>query len=96
MLSGGTAISKETIERMMKEMTALSLFTMKIRWLFRLGVDWRTYLVFSHHFQKMWISKGEYDEPGLLVVHSVSSFFFFETDPASKFHWLFLVFLSLY
>ena len=35
-----------------------------------LGMDWRIYFVFPHHFQLIWISKGEYDESGPSIVHS--------------------------
>ena len=45
-LSSGTAMFREIVERMTNELTALALFTMKIRGLLRPRMDWRTYLVF--------------------------------------------------
>ena len=66
---------------------ALPPSTMKIKVIAptRCGLeDLSCFFFFSHHFQQMWISKGEYDEPGPFIVHSVFVSILTKAPAASK------------
>ena len=73
-LSGGTTMFQGIGERMTKELTALAPSTMKIK---VVAPPERKYSVWIggsilsslSTFQQMWISKGEYDESGPIIVH---------------------------
>ncbi|CAK0808360.1 unnamed protein product [Prorocentrum cordatum] len=73
-LSGGTTLFPGIGERMAKELIALAPSTMKIK---VLAPPERKYSVWIggsilsslSTFQQMWISSGEYDEPGPTIVH---------------------------
>merc|ERR1719389_995937 len=73
-LSGGTTMFQGIGERMTKELTALAPSTMKIK---VVAPPERKYSVWIggsilsslSTFQRMWISKGEYDESGPTIVH---------------------------
>ncbi|EGW09645.1 Actin, cytoplasmic 3 [Cricetulus griseus] len=73
-LSGCTTMYPGIADRMQKEITALALSTMKIK---IIATPERTYSVWISGsvmaplstFQKMWISKQEYDESGPSIDH---------------------------
>ncbi|KAL0311169.1 UNVERIFIED_CONTAM: actin [Sesamum angustifolium] len=73
-LSGGSTMFPGIADRMSKEITALAPSSMKIK---VVAPPERKYsvwiggsiLVSLSTFQQMWISKGEYDESGLAIVH---------------------------
>ena len=73
-LSGGSTLFPGFAERMLKEMTALAPDTMKIK---TINPPERKYsawiggsiIASLPTFQKMWITKEEYDESGPAIVH---------------------------
>jgi len=73
-LSGGTTMFPGIEDRMLKELTHLAPSTMKIKVIAPPGRKYSVWLGGSilaslSSFQRMWISKEEYDESGPAIVH---------------------------
>ncbi|KAJ6798194.1 actin-like [Iris pallida] len=73
-LSGGSTMLPGIVDRMTKEITALAPSSMKIKVVAHPERKYSVWIGGSllaslNTFQKMWISKGEYDEYGSSIVH---------------------------